>query len=73
MSRIPEQIARDNIDNMLSKAGWVVQEKDKLDMSTGLSIAVREYQTDVGPADYVLFSDGVPMGIVETRRYKVKW
>jgi type I restriction enzyme R subunit len=33
-----------------------------------LGIAVREYLTDVGPADYVLFVDGKPCGIIEAKR-----
>ncbi len=49
----PEQIARDKIDEMLCEAGWLVQSKKKVDLSANKGIAVREYQTDVGPADYV--------------------
>ncbi len=30
--------------------------------------AVREYRTDVGPADYVLFVDGKPVGVIEAKR-----
>lgn len=51
----PEQIARDKIDIMLGEAGWLVQSKDKVDLHANIGVAVREYQTDVGPADYVLF------------------
>jgi len=29
---------------------------------------VREYQTDVAPADYVLFVDRKPIGIIEAKR-----
>ena len=50
VNQTPEQAARDKIDRMLSHAGWVVQDKKKIDFSAGLGIAVREYQTDVGPA-----------------------
>jgi type I restriction enzyme, R subunit len=32
-----------------------------------LGVAVREYQTDVGPADYVLFVDKKPVGIIEAK------
>ena len=53
----PEQLARDRIDALLSEAGWVVQDKKTLDFNAGQGIAVREYQTDIGPADYVLFLD----------------
>jgi type I restriction enzyme, R subunit len=56
-NRNPEQKARDSIDQMLQQAGWRVQSKNKIDFSVGFGIAVREYRTDVGPADYVLFID----------------
>jgi type I restriction enzyme R subunit len=64
----PEQHARDKIDAMLLAAGWVVQTRKKLDLSASLGIAVLEYQTDVGPADYVLFVDRKPVGIIEAKR-----
>ena len=62
-----EQTARDRIDGMLFQSGWVVQGKKKIDFSAGLGVAVREYQTDVGPADYVLFVDKKPVGVVEAK------
>ena len=64
----PEQIARDKIDQMLIAAGWAVQSKDIVDLSVNKGVAVREYQTDVGPADYVLFVDRKPVGIIEAKR-----
>ena len=63
----PEQAARDVIDAKLSESGWVVQDKKNLDFSAGPGIAVREYQTDVGPADYVLFADRTPVGVIEAK------
>ena len=65
--RTPEQKARDKIDAMLHQAGWNVQSKNKLDFSAGLGVAVREYQTDVGPADYVLFVGKQAVGVVEAK------
>ena len=67
VNQTPEQKARDNIDAMLGQAGWLVQDKKKIDFSAGFGIAVREYQTDVGPADYVLFIDKRPAGVVEAK------
>ncbi len=64
----PEQIARDRIDQMLTKAGWSVQDKNRIDFSRAQGIAVREYPTDSGPADYVLFVERVPVGIIEAKR-----
>lgn len=64
----PEQIARDNIDRQLIACGWLVQPKSKINLSAGIGVAVREYSTEVGPADYVLFVDGKPVGIIEAKR-----
>lgn len=64
----PEQKARDNIDALLTQAGWVVQSAKKIDLSSGLGQAVREYQTDVGPADYVLFVNKKAVGVIEAKR-----
>ena len=64
----PEQIARDKIDAILVKAGWVIQSKDKINLAANKGVAIREYQTDVGPADYVLFVDRNPVGIIEAKR-----
>ncbi len=66
-NRTPEQKARDTIDRMLEQAGWKVQSKNKIDFSAVSGIAVREYQTDVGPADYVLFIGKKPVGVVEAK------
>ncbi|MFA5195466.1 MAG: DEAD/DEAH box helicase family protein [Bacteroidales bacterium] len=64
----PEQKARDNIDKQLIACGWVVQNKEQLNLGAGIGVAVREYLTDVGPADYVLFVDRKPVGIIEAKR-----
>lgn len=68
LNQNPEQIARDEIDRLLIGAGWIVQSKDEIDINAEQGVAVREYQTDIGPADYVLFVDGKPVGIVEAKR-----
>ena len=66
-NQTPEQAARDKIDEQLSNAGWIVQDNKKIDFSASLGIAVREYQTSVGPADYILFVDKKPVGVVEAK------
>ncbi|MEW8026898.1 MAG: DEAD/DEAH box helicase family protein [Candidatus Thiodiazotropha endolucinida] len=66
-NQTPEQKARDNIDKMLELAGWKVQNKKKIDFNAGLGIGVREFDTDVGPADYVLFVDKAAVGVVEAK------
>lgn len=64
----PEQIARDLIDNQLIDCGWKVQSMKKINLHAGIGVAVREYLTDVGPADYVLFVDGKPCGVIEAKK-----
>ncbi|MGD9159369.1 MAG: type I restriction-modification enzyme R subunit C-terminal domain-containing protein [Desulfobacteraceae bacterium] len=68
INQTPEQIARDKIDRMLASAGWAVQSKAKVDLFAAKGVAVREYQTDIGPADYVLFVDRKPVGVIEAKR-----
>lgn len=63
----PEQIARDRIDDRLRAAGWAVKPAVAIDHAAAPGIAVREYQTTVGPADYALFADRKPLGIVEAK------
>lgn len=66
-NQTPEQKARDRIDRQLAAAGWVVQDNKAIDFAVGPGIAVREYQTDVGPADYVLFVDKQAVGVIEAK------
>ena len=68
VNQTPEQIARDQIDDLLIASGWSVQDKNKIDLSQGQGQAIREYQTDVGPADYVLFVDKKAVGVIEAKR-----
>ncbi len=64
----PEQIARDHIDDQLNACGWIIQDLKRINLHAGIGVAVKEYLTDVGPADYVLFVEGKPCGVVEAKR-----
>ena len=64
----PEQIVRDKIDKYLQDCGWLVQDYKKINLSAGKGVAVREYPTKVGPADYILFIDRKAVGIIEAKR-----
>jgi type I restriction enzyme R subunit len=68
LNQTPEQIARDNIDRQLNDCGWIIQNKKKINLTAGLGVAVTEYQTDIGPADYVLFVAGKPVGVIEAKK-----
>ena len=68
MNQNPEQRARDRIDELLLVSGWIVQDGRHIDIHAGRGVAVREYATDVGPVDYLLFADEMPVGIIEAKR-----
>lgn len=68
MNQNPEQIARDNIDRQLSACGWIIQDKKQINLFAGGGVAVREYQTTAGPADYILFVDQKPVGVIEAKK-----
>jgi type I restriction enzyme R subunit len=68
VNQTPEQIARDNIDKQLTECGWIIQSKKRIHLQAGPGVAVKEYQTASGPADYVLFVEGKPAGIIEAKK-----
>ncbi len=64
----PEQSARQTIDKKLVQAGWVVQDLKDFNPSASLGIAVREYPTESGSADYILFIERKPVGVIEAKK-----
>ncbi|WP_295429927.1 DEAD/DEAH box helicase family protein [uncultured Thiodictyon sp.] len=64
----PEAKARQDIEQRLIEAGWVIQDYRDIDLGAARGVAVREYPTATGPADYVLFIDREPVGIIEAKR-----
>jgi type I restriction enzyme R subunit len=68
MNQNPEQLARDRIDDQLTACGWTIQNKNSINLAAGIGIAIREYQTDAGPADYILFVNKKPVGLIEAKR-----
>ena len=64
----PEAKARIEIDTRLAQAGWFVQDMKQLNLGAGLGVAVREYPTDTGPADYVLFLNREAVGVIVSAR-----
>ena len=65
----PEQQARENIDRMLTQAGWVVQDASALNLYAGQGIAAREFplKSGHGQADYLLYVNGGAAGVVEAK------
>lgn len=64
----PEQKAQEEIDRKLVEAGWVIQDMKQLNLGAGVGVAVREYPTDTGPADYVLFVNRNAVGVIEAKK-----
>lgn len=64
----PEEQARVVIDKKLEQSGWTIQDMKKLNLTTSLGVAVREFPTSTGPVDYALFVDGSPVGVVEAKK-----
>ena len=67
MVETPEQLARQNIDALLGRCGWVVQDKNAVNLSAGRGIAVSELSFKTGEPDYTLFVDGKALGTVEAK------
>jgi len=64
----PETKARQLIDQKLEQAGWVIQDMKQLNLGAAIGVAVREYPTDTGPADYVLFVNRNALGVIEAKK-----
>ncbi|VFT16726.1 type I restriction enzyme EcoKI subunit R [Pseudomonas aeruginosa] len=64
----PESKARQQIDQKLEQAGWIVQDMKQLNLGAARGVAVREFHTDSGPADYMLFVDRAPVGVIEAKK-----
>src|SRR3990172_4781061 len=63
----PENLARENIDGLLDRCGWVVQDKNAANLSASRGVAVRELSFKTGEPDYTLFVDGKAIGTVEAK------
>ncbi len=64
----PETKARQLIDDKLIAAGWLIQDVKRLNLGAAPGVVVREYPTDTGPADYVLFVNREAVGVIEAKR-----
>jgi len=53
MSETPEQLARQQIDELLLAAGWVVQDYRQFNPSEGRGIALREAPLKSGTCDFL--------------------
>jgi type I restriction enzyme R subunit len=66
----PEDAARTEIDAALAAAGWVVQDRDAINLDAGPGVAVREFplRAGFGFADYLLYVHGHAVGVIEAKK-----
>ncbi|CAN2188997.1 HsdR Type I site-specific restriction-modification system, R (restriction) subunit and related helicases [Candidatus Nanopelagicaceae bacterium] len=65
----PEEQARVLIDGQLIAAGWVVQDREAIDLVNHVGVAVREVIMEkwAGRADYVLYVNRKMVGVIEAK------
>src|SRR3989338_2262993 len=67
MPETPEQQARQTIDVLLERCGWIVQDKHSVNLSAARGVAVGELSFQTGEPDYTLFVDGKAIGTIEAK------
>jgi type I restriction enzyme, R subunit len=70
MSDTTEARALQNVDQLLTNAGWVVQSRDETNITAARGVAIREFplKSGYGEADYLLYVDAIPAGVVEAKK-----
>lgn len=65
-----EHEARENIDQLLSAAGWHVCDAAKANIHAARGVAIREFplKSGYGFADYLLYVDGKAAGVIEAKK-----
>ena len=63
----PEQRARQQIDLLLHKSGWIVQDRSQTNLAAGPGVAIREALLKTGEADYLLFAGAKAIATVEAK------
>jgi type I restriction enzyme R subunit len=63
-----EREVREEVDQMLAAAGWLVQDARHENLFAGTGVAVREAMTATGPADYLLYVNRQLAGVIEAKR-----
>ena len=66
----PEDQARETIDDLLTQAGWVIQDPKQVNLSAGRGVVIRNFplQAGHGFADYLFYIDGKAAGVIEAKR-----
>ncbi len=63
----PERNARQNIDRLLTAAGWTIQNREQINLGASEGVAVREFPMASGAADYLLFINRKAAGAIEAK------
>jgi type I restriction enzyme R subunit len=66
----PEEKARQTIDQLLTSAGWTIQDRAEANLDAAPGVAIREFSLGhgFGEADYMLFANGRAVGAVEAKK-----
>ena len=66
----PEQHAREEIDQLLTAAGWAVQGVSAVNLHAARGVAIREFPLNPGHgfADYLLYVDAKACGVIEAKK-----
>lgn len=66
----PEDQARENIDRMLTEAGWAVRDQGEAHISAYRGLAIRNFSLKSGHgfADYLFYVDGRAAGVIEAKK-----
>lgn len=69
-SRDSEAQAREQIDGILAQAGWIVQDRQDMNLQAGQGVAIREFALKRGHgfADYLLFVEEQAVGVLEAKK-----
>ena len=59
----------EKIDALLAQSGWLVQDREDMNLTASDSIAVREFKLEKGHGfvDYLLFVHGNALGVVQAK------
>ncbi len=70
MAPTPEAQAREEIDRLLTAAGWHVCGVKEANIHAARSVAIREFALaeGYGYADYLLYVDGKAAGVIEAKK-----
>jgi type I restriction enzyme, R subunit len=70
MPETPEDRARKIIDDLLEKAGWLLQNREQANVNAGPGVAIRGFplKSGHGFADYLLYVDGLAAGVIEAKK-----